>query len=1027
MASVAISSMAFGTLGVITTLAYRQGVTPLPLLTWRFFFAALILGTIALQRNPRALRVPAKDLVRYFALSVLGFGAASLAYFLALKHADAAIITALLYAYPAFVTIGASVFYRESIPSSRWLAIAVIFIGCVLILNVFGGSGQVDAIGAALGLVAAIAYAAFNLMSQRWLPGRSSMTMMSFTFGFSALAFAVLTVVTGGIDGLLEWRDWTAGAWSYMGLLVALPTITASLLYLRGVRQLGASQSGIISTLEPLFTVALAWMLLGEQLAPIQLLGVILIVGGVATTTILSKEAEPTPALPLAPDELLERRADWVGPSGESAPDYVLAEIARNRSEVAVAPAEEAAGAGNADADNGDGNGNDNDGSDDDPPCGPDTAEDCDDAGPCIEEPCTPAQRAVSARMRRRRRRIIIAVGAVMTVIVAQIAIMAGFVWWLGTPLPDITARNIESRSSLTSTVYAADGTVLATWTGDENREVVSADQIPDTIKNATVAIEDRRFWDHSGVDIRGIIRALKRNYDAGVVKQGGSTITQQLMKMLYTGDEQSIQRKVNEALKATRVELGYDKDQILTSYLNMAYFGSGAYGIGSASERFYGKKVGELTLVEAATLAGMLRSPSSYDPFNDPGPVVARRNVVLSAMHQEGMITEDQYREACKAELVLVEPEADPTVVYPYFVDSVKRELVAKLGQEVVDRGGLEVYTTIDPAVQQAAEAAAGTFSASTDPEVALVSVRPADGAVLAMVGGRSWEASEFNLATQGKRQPGSAFKPFVLAAALENGFTLANKYSSSPFTTKVKNEDWNVNNYSDSRSTAVMNLSQATVWSVNTVFARLIMDVGPAKVVKVAHAMGITSELDPDPAIALGGLTYGVTPLEMASAFGTISNNGKRVVPTCISVVINHEGDQVLAISPKPTQAISQQTANSVASVLHDVVLSGTGTAANIGGTAGKTGTTQSHRDAWFVGWGSGVSTAVWVGYPQAQIEMTNVRGRAVTGGSFPAEIWASYMTAARLARPTNGFVIPDNLAVPVPNSTEETPPAE
>lgn len=1012
MASVAISSLAFGTLGVITTLAYRQGVTPLPLLTWRFFFAALILGTMALQRNPRALSVPASDLVRYFALSVLGFGAASLAYFLALKHADAAIITALLYAYPAFVTIGASLFYRENVPSSRWLAIAVIFIGCVLILNVFGGSGQVDAIGAALGLTAAVAYAAFNLMSQRWLPGRSSMTMMSFTFGFSALAFAVLTLATTGLDGLLEWRDWTPGAWSYMGLLVVLPTITASLLYLRGVRQLGASRSGIISTLEPLFTVALAWMLLGEQLAPVQLIGVILIVGGVATTTILSKEAEPTPALPLAPDELLERRADWVGPDGEPAPDYVLAEIARQGSE-------EATDAGLAD--DGDGNNGGCEG-------GGDVGEDdpSEDPGPCIEEPCTPAQRAVSARMRRRRRIVIAAFGGIMTVIVVQVAVMAAFVWWLGTPLPDITARNIESRSSLTSTIYAADGTVLATWTGDENREVVSTDAIPDTIKNATVAIEDRRFWDHSGVDLRGIIRALKRNYDAGVVKQGGSTITQQLMKMLYTGDEQSIQRKVNEALKATRVELGYDKDQILTSYLNMAYFGSGAYGIQSASEKFYGKKVGELTLVEAATLAGMLRSPSSYDPFDDPGPVVARRNVVLSAMHQEGMITEDQYREACEAELDLVEPTADPTVVYPYFVDSVRRELVAKLGQEVVDRGGLEVYTTLDPAVQQAAEAAAATFSAPTEPEVALVSVRPTDGAVVAMVGGRSWATSEFNLATQGKRQPGSAFKPFVLCAALENGFSLANKYSASPFTTKVKNEDWNVNNYSDSRSTAVMNLSQATVWSVNTVFARLIMDVGPAKVVSVAHAMGITSQLDPDPAIALGGLTYGVTPLEMASAFGTISNGGQHVEPTCISVVVNHDGEQILAISPKPVQAISKQTADTVASVLHEAVVSGTGAAANIGGTAGKTGTTQSHRDAWFVGWGSGVSTAVWVGYPQAQIEMTNVRGRAVTGGSFPAEIWASYMSAARSARPTAGFVIPDNLAVPVPESTEETPPA-
>ena len=1017
MASVALSSLAFGTLGVVTTLAYRQGVTPLPLLTWRFFFAALILGALALQRNPRALSVPPKDLLRYFALSVFGFGLASLAYFFALKHADAAIVTALLYAYPAFVTIGAAVFNHEQIPSSRWLAIAVVFIGCVLILNVFSGTGQVDALGAALGLVAAVAYAAFNLMSQRWLPGRSSMTMMSFTFGFAAVAFAVLATITGGFDALMEWRDWTGGAWTFMGLLVLLPTITATLLYLRGIRQLGASQSGIISTLEPLFTVALAWMLLNESLAPIQLVGVALIVGGVAAATMLTRVVEPSPALPLAPDELLERRADWVGPDGEGAPGYVLAEIARDaETRVPVAP-----------EDSGD------DAESPESPCGSDAEDEqagCDEdgePGPCIEEPCTPAQRAVSARMRRRRRIVITVLGAVLTLIVAQIAIMGAFVWWLGTPLPDITAQNIEGRSSLTSTIYAADGTVLDTWEGDENREIVDAADIPDTVKNATVAIEDRRFWDHSGVDIRGIIRALKRNYDAGVVRQGGSTITQQLMKMLYTGGEQTLKRKVTEALMATRVELGYDKDQILASYLNMAYFGSGAYGIGSASEKFFGKSVGELNTLEAATLAGMLRSPSSYDPFDDPGPVVARRNVVLSSMRQEGMITEAEYLDARSADLVLAERVADPDVVYPFFVDTVRRELVAELGQERVDRGGLEVYTTIDPALQSAAEGAASTFRLSTEPEVALVSVRQSDGAILSMVGGRDWAASEFNLATQGRRQPGSAFKPFVLCTALENGFSLSDTYSASPFTTKVKGEEWKVNNYSDSRSSAVMNLTQGTIWSVNTVYARLIMDVGADKVVAVAHKMGITSELDPDPAIALGGLTYGVTPLEMASAFGTIADGGTYIKPTTLSVVLDHEGNQIWAIAPNPVRAIEKATANAVAGVLRGVVVSGTGTAADIGGVAGKTGTTQSHRDAWFVGWGNGVTTSVWVGYPTAQIEMTNIRGRAVTGGSFPAEIWASYMRAARLARTEDGFEIPDNTNVPVPVYPEETPPAE
>lgn len=958
MVSVAASSLAFGTLGIFTTLAYGEGVNPLPLLTWRFFFAALVLGVLASRRNRAALVVPKRDLVRYLALSVFGFGASSILFFYALQYADPAICTALLYAYPAFVTLGAALFFKERIPASRWVAIGIVFVGCILVLNVFGGAARVEPIGALLAVGCGVMYAAFNLMSQRWLPGRSSMTMMTYTFGFSALFIGMLTVATGGAPALFQWVDWTAATWVYMSALIAIPTIVATLLYLRGVRSLGASQSGVISTLEPLFTVVLAWLVLGDALGAIQLVGVALIVSGVAAAAVLSKTVEPSPAVPLASDELLERRSDWVGPEGETAPEYVLEEIA--------------------------------------------------------QEPVT----VLSPRAARKRRIIIAAFGGIVALILLQIVSMLAFVWWLNSPLPDISAANIEDRSSLTSTVFAADGSVLATWHGDENRELVAFADIPEVMTDATVAIEDRRFWDHSGVDLRGIVRALKRNYDAGVVKQGGSTITQQLMKMLYTGDEQTIQRKIDEALKATRVELGYSKEDVMTSYLNMAYFGSGAYGVGSASEKLFGKPVQQLTLPEAATLAGMLRSPSAYDPYEDPAPVISRRNVVLATMRQEGMISEGEYEAAVDAELTLAPRGSDDTVRYPFFVDTVRRELVAELGEETVSRGGLKVFTTIDPALQDAATVATSRFAKSTDPEVSVVSIRYSDGAVLAMVAGRDWNASQFNLATQGKRQPGSAFKPFVLAAALQDGRKLSNAYAASPFTTTVKDEEWNVQNYSDSRYTTSMTLHQATVWSVNTVYARLIMDVGPEKVVEVAAALGIQSQVDPDPAIALGGLKYGVSPLEMASAYGSLANGGSYVKPTTISVVLGRDGERIYEPTPQPTQAVSAAAAQAVCGVLREVVTSGTGVAANVASDAcGKTGTTQSYRDAWFVGWSNGVATSVWMGYPQAQIDMSNIGGRQVTGGSYPAEMWAAYMRSARTIRPDRGFAIPASALLTTP----------
>ena len=950
-------------------------MSPLPLLTWRFALAAVILGTLAVRRNPAALKAPKGDLLKYLALSWLGFGMGSLTFFFALKYADAAVVAGLLYAYPAFVTVAAHFIFKEDVPASRWLAIAIVFIGCVLVLNVLGGEAQVSATGALLGVGAALSYAAFNLMSQRWLPGRSSMTMMSYVFGFAAVGFAGLTLASGGTEALFEMRQWPASAWALMAAIIVIPTIASTLLYLRGIRQLGASQAGVLSTFEPLFTVLLAWAVLGEQLVAVQIVGILFIVGGVAASTVISREVEPSPVVPVAPDEVAPRRADWVGPDGEPAPDYVLEEIARAEA-----------------------------------------AEQLDVATVATAT----APRLLSPKARKKRRIAVAILSVVGTLITIQVLVSGAFVWWLSTPLPDISTDNISARSSMPTVILAADGTEIARWTGDENRIPVTADQIPQLVMDATAAIEDKRFWDHSGLDLRGIARALKRNYEEGIVKQGGSTITQQLIKMLYTSGERTVERKIDEALMAARVEMGYDKRHIMTSYLNMAYFGQGAYGIESAAERYFDKSVAELTVGDAAMLAGLLHSPSRYDAFEDPQPVIDRRNVVLSVMLEEGLISRGEYETIRESELGLAEQAPPAPSDYPYFVEHVRLELIDRFGTEVVAKGGLEVHTTLDPALQAEAEEAAAEFAGRKDPEVAMVSVRNKDGAIVSMVGGRDWDRNQFNLATQGKRQPGSSFKPFVLAAALEAGKKLSDTYPSSPYSVQVKDEMWNVKNYSDSRSSGAMTLAEATVWSVNTVYARLIMDIGPAPVVETARALGITSQLDPDPAIALGGLTHGVSPLEMASAYATLDNQGKYVEPTSVVMVYGRDGEVLYSANPDPVQAVSAATARAVSSTLEDVVSRGTGTAADIGGSvAGKTGTNQSYRDAWFVGWANGVSTAVWMGYPDAQVDMVKVRGRVVTGGSFPAQIWATYMRAARAARPEGSLEMQSSDRLPAVNA--------
>ena len=567
-----------------------------------------------------------------------------------------------------------------------------------------------------------------------------------------------------------------------------------------------------------------------------------------------------------------------------------------------------------------------------------------------------------------------------------------------------------------TSRIYAADGSLLAYLYGQENRTVVSGSDIPQVVKDAIVAIEDRRFYQHNGVDLQGVARALLDDLQAGKIVEGASTITEQLAGTLYLDrSDVSLVRKFKEAELALQLEKTMTKDQILEAYLNTVYFGSNAYGVKAASQTYFAKDPDKLTLAEAALLAGLVQAPSAYSPRLHPTEAHARRDQVLLAMHANGFITAEQYDAAVNAPLVLSTVNPYSTVQEPYVVAYVRQQLVAMFGEDRVLKGGLNVETTINPAYQTlGVEAIKSTLNQPGDPTAAMVAVDPRSGYIQAMVSGTDFSVSQFNLAAQARRQPGSCFKMFVLAAAVEMGMDpFSTYYESKPLSLTIPGHTlpWSVETYSNTYAGDI-NVAKATWLSDNTVYAQLVMDVGADRVVDIAHRMGITSYLNADPPIAIGGLTYGVSPLEMASAFGTLANQGSHVEPVIILRVTDATGKVVYEAKPRTTQAISAGVAYEVTSILHENTLVGTATAAYLPDrpVAGKTGTAQDWHDAWFSGYIPQLSAAVWVGYPQSQIPMTDVHGIRVTGGSFPAEIWNKFMSQA-----TKG-VAPEDFAVPV-----------
>jgi penicillin-binding protein 1A len=570
-----------------------------------------------------------------------------------------------------------------------------------------------------------------------------------------------------------------------------------------------------------------------------------------------------------------------------------------------------------------------------------------------------------------------------------------------------------------------------------QNRVIVTPGQIPQIVKQAVISVEDKRFQTNSGVDIRGIARAFVQDVAHKGNIQGASTIEQQFIKnALQAQSHRTVFEKLREAALAYQLSHKWSKEKIITAYLNTIYFGNGAYGIESAAQTYFGGDVNhigcgtpshelcvkQLQPWEAALLAGIIQSPTAYDPVNHPEAAKARRNVVLRQMLEQGYLTRTVYEESIKQALPAphaIQAPQEQTVEgidAGYFTSWVQQQVIERYGAPRAFDGGLRITTTLDIELQHAAEQAVNAYLAYPDgPTASLVAIENSTGEVRAMVGGRDYNETPFNLATEGERQPGSSFKAFDLAAALEAGISPDSEWTSKEKEFIVPNtrgqERFIVHN-DEGNYTGENSLIGATAFSDNSIYAEVGLKVGTTHIARLAHRMGITTPLSTNPAMTIGGLTVGVTPLDMAHAYETIAHDGRRVTgtlaeddaPVGIQEVAeggqplpdgaHHDTNRVLSKQVLPPEVAQTET-----SMLETVLQYGTGKAAAIGQfAAGKTGTTSNYGDAWFVGWDSKYTVAVWVGFPNKLIPMTNdFDGGPVLGGTFPALIWHDFMTSA------------------------------
>jgi penicillin-binding protein 1A len=581
------------------------------------------------------------------------------------------------------------------------------------------------------------------------------------------------------------------------------------------------------------------------------------------------------------------------------------------------------------------------------------------------------------------------------------IAVVSFGIWVLSVaaeapPIDELKPIN----NGASSQVFAADGTRLGFIQSDENRTPIGLEKIPKQMQHATVAIEDERFYEHSGVDINAIARAAIKDVEAGKAVQGGSTITQQLVRNLYISDpERDLERKIREAKLAEELEQKHSKAWILEHYLNTASYGTidgrTSVGVEAAAQTYFNKSAQDLTLTEAAMIAGLPQSPSRYNPLLNPTVALERRNQVLGSMEKEGYITPEVAERAFQAPIGIHRGYKYETIREPYFFDYVEQELIQRYGVNTVRQGGLKVYTTIEPGRQNAAHDAIGSRPAGA-PAAALVSIDPSNGHIVAMASSSSYQQSNFNLAAQGHRQPGSSMKVYVLTAAVRQGIDPdSTSYESKHLDLNLPDYGpWVVDTAEGTECNCPMTITEATKESDNTVFAQLDLDVGPDAVTQTAHDMGITSPLDSLPAEGIGGLRIGVSPLEHANGYATLASGGIRNTPTAITKVAFPDGKVDEPGEGKRTRVFSDGVAAEVTRVLKGVIEGGTGTNANFGcPAAGKTGTTDDFTDAWFAGYTPQLATAVWVGYPDARTSM----GGSAFGGTLAAPVWHDYMATA------------------------------
>jgi penicillin-binding protein 1A len=643
----------------------------------------------------------------------------------------------------------------------------------------------------------------------------------------------------------------------------------------------------------------------------------------------------------------------------------------------------------------------------------------------------------MATRIRRKRRKprksrwhkIAIPVGLVVVAVAVVGAVAAAWALNIYNSAPPLSSLNPVQKGR-SSAIYAADGSLIGFIRSDNIRQPVPSSSLPATLKDATIAIEDKNFWSHGALDYEGIGRAvLKDALAGGKPVQGASTITQQLVRNLYIQHpEQTLERKLTEAHLAEDLFEAHSREWILTSYLNTAPYGTvegqTAVGAEAAAQTYFGKPVQELNLTEAALIAGLPQAPSEYNPFLDPKAALERRNEVLGTMVEQGYITQTEYRQARTHGLGLEPGDKYQVIHDPFLFELVQQELISKYGINTVRNGGLKAYTTIDPARQAEAEAAIAESCyvcyPGGGPAAGLASVDPSTGAIVALASTPGEPGEEqFNYAWQAHRQPGSSFKTYVLTTAIKQGIDPYSTYynGTSPMTLQIPGGgSWTVNN--DEPGGGVMSLAEATWNSINVVFAQLDLDVTPEAVTETAHEMGIEAKLQSLPAEAIGGLAEGVTPLEMADGYATLANGGIHHNPTAISRVEFPDGKVDHIDDGAGERVLTPGQAWDVTQLLEGVITKGTGAGyTSIGCTseAGKTGTSEEESDAWFVGYTPKYSTAVWVGHPQSR-ETTGF------GGPTAGPIWQSYMSAAAEGQCPE-FEVPSSLPELSALSTDHT----